>query len=71
MKAFLLAFVTASLIPVAVHASCRIHNDTGWDFKVDAEGRYWCLECNPMPGYSFYDRLGQGAVSRALVELLS
>jgi hypothetical protein len=43
----------------------------GWDFKVDAEDRYWCLECNPMPGYSFYDRLGRGAVSDALVELLS
>jgi hypothetical protein len=42
----------------------------GWDFKVDAEGSYWCLECNPMPGYSFYDRVSGGAISEALVRLL-
>lgn len=38
----------------------------GWDFKVDADGSYWCLECNPMPGYSFYDRVCAGAISSAL-----
>ena len=42
----------------------------GWDFKVDADGVYWCLECNPMPGYSFYDRVCDGAVSDALVRHL-
>ena len=43
----------------------------GWDFKVDADGTYWCLECNPMPGYSFYDRVCDGAVSDALIRHLS
>lgn len=43
----------------------------GWDFKVDADGIYWCLECNPMPGYSYYDRVCKGAISDALIELLS
>lgn len=43
----------------------------GWDFKVDRAGTYWCLECNPMPGYSFYDRVCGGAVSDALIKLLS
>jgi hypothetical protein len=43
----------------------------GWDFKVDGDGRYWCLECNPMPGYSFYDRVCDGAVSDALIRHLS
>lgn len=42
----------------------------GWDFKVDSDGTYWCLECNPMPGYSFYDRICQGAISDALVTAL-
>ncbi len=42
----------------------------GWDFKVDQDGTYWCLECNPMPGYSFYDRVCEGAISDALIELL-
>lgn len=43
----------------------------GWDFKIDADGTYWCLECNPMPGYSFYDRVCEGAISDALIKLLS
>lgn len=43
----------------------------GWDFKVDADGTYWCLECNPMPGYSFYDRVCEGAVSDALIRMLA
>jgi hypothetical protein len=42
----------------------------GWDFKLDRDGSYWCLECNPMPGYSFYDRVCRGAVSDALVSEL-
>lgn len=44
---------------------------TGWDFKVDRDGTHWCLECNPMPGYSYYDRVCDGAVSDALIMLLS
>jgi glutathione synthase/RimK-type ligase-like ATP-grasp enzyme len=43
----------------------------GWDFKLDRDGTYWCLECNPMPGYSFYDRVCEGAISDALIKLLS
>jgi hypothetical protein len=43
----------------------------GWDFKVDADGTYWCLECNPMPGYSLYDRVCDGAISDALIRELS
>lgn len=42
----------------------------GWDFKVDSAGTYWCLECNPMPGYSHYDRVCDYAISDALVALL-
>jgi hypothetical protein len=43
----------------------------GWDFKVDRDEVYWCLECNPMPGYSFYDQVCEGAISDALIKLLS
>ncbi len=42
----------------------------GWDFKVDEDERYWVLECNPMPGYSFYDRIADGAIAHALVSYL-
>ena len=41
----------------------------GWDFKVDADNIYWCLEADPMPGYLPYDLACQGAVSQALVAL--
>jgi glutathione synthase/RimK-type ligase-like ATP-grasp enzyme len=43
---------------------------TGWDFKVDADGTFWCLEVNPMPGYDSYDRRADGAISRTLLEYL-
>jgi hypothetical protein len=42
----------------------------GWDFKIDAEDRYWCLEANPMPGYSPYDARCDGAITRALLRYL-
>jgi hypothetical protein len=42
----------------------------GWDFKLDAEGNFWCLEVNPMPGYSAYDERCDGAISRALFDHL-
>jgi hypothetical protein len=40
---------------------------SGWDFKIDAAGRYWCLEVNPMPSYGVYDRRCGGAISAALL----
>ncbi|MBL1084319.1 hypothetical protein JK359_20495 [Streptomyces actinomycinicus] len=43
----------------------------GWDFKRDADGTYWCLEANPMPGYDWYDRRADGAVTASLVDLLT
>jgi hypothetical protein len=43
---------------------------TGWDFRVDPEGRWWCLEANPMPGYDWYDRRCDGAISEALCRVL-
>lgn len=42
----------------------------GWDFKIDTEGEYWCLEANPMPGYSPYDNRCDGAISRELLRYL-
>lgn len=42
----------------------------GWDFKLDEDGRFWCLEANPMPGYDSYDRRAHGAITRSLVEQL-
>jgi hypothetical protein len=38
----------------------------GWDFKIDADGAYWCLEANPMPGYGPYDSRCDGAISSML-----
>ncbi len=43
----------------------------GWDFKVAEDGAHWCLEVNPMPGYDWYDRRLEGAVSASLLDLLS
>jgi hypothetical protein len=43
----------------------------GWDFKVDPEGKYWCLEANPMPGYSVYDGRAKFGITRALIAELA
>ncbi|MFO1080610.1 MAG: hypothetical protein U1E23_08295 [Reyranellaceae bacterium] len=43
----------------------------GWDFKIDSDGRFWCLEANPMPGYDGYDTRADGAISRSLVARLT
>ena len=43
----------------------------GWDFKVDSLGRYWCLEANPQPGYSFYDTKVDGEISDVLIKYLT
>jgi RimK-like ATP-grasp domain len=42
----------------------------GWDFKIDSDEQYWCLEANPMPGYSPYDLRCDGAITRALLRYL-
>jgi hypothetical protein len=42
----------------------------GWDFKIDSDAQYWCLEVNPMPGYSPYDLRCDGAITRALLRYL-
>jgi len=43
----------------------------GWDFKIDQDGQFWCLEANPMPGYSPYDDRCGGAISGELIQHLS
>ncbi|MGB8842346.1 MAG: hypothetical protein WCC64_14900 [Aliidongia sp.] len=42
----------------------------GWDFKIDANEVYWCLEANPMPGYSPYDSRCDGAITTHLLRHL-
>ena len=42
----------------------------GWDFKIDSDEHYWCLEVNPMPGYSPYDLRCDGAITRTLLRYL-
>jgi RimK-like ATP-grasp domain len=42
----------------------------GWDFKIDSDEQFWCLEVNPMPGYSPYDLRCDGAITRALLRYL-
>lgn len=43
----------------------------GFDFKVDREGRWYCLEMNPTPAFESYDRLMDGIIARRIVEWMS
>lgn len=57
----------AAVRDVLITATSRIGLAfAGWDFKIDSDGTYWCLEANPMPGYGPYDSRCDGAISRAL-----
>jgi hypothetical protein len=57
----------AALHDLLVAATSRIGLAfAAWDFKIDPDGTYWCLEANPMPGYGPYDLRCGGAISRAL-----
>jgi D-alanine-D-alanine ligase-like ATP-grasp enzyme len=42
----------------------------GWDFKIAKSGEWYCLEVNPMPGYSIYDIRCDEAISKALISYL-
>ena len=44
---------------------------SGWDFKLDSEGVYWCLECNPMPAFAGFDKRVDGEISRELIAYLT
>lgn len=62
-------------VPASIRVRCTEYmNKTGlvfagFDFRVDSAG-WTVLECNPMPGYDFYDSRASGAVSRRLAEFL-
>lgn len=57
-----------SLAVAMVAATARMNLVfAGWDFKVSADGRWRCLEANPMPGFDSYDRRANGAISAALL----
>ena len=43
----------------------------GFDFKIDRQTGEWIvLECNPMPGFDFFDDYAEGAIARALERAL-
>ena len=44
---------------------------TGWDLKLDRDGVYWFLECNPMPSFAPFDSRIDGEVANELIQLLT
>jgi hypothetical protein len=43
----------------------------GFDFRVDEEGRHWCLEMNPVPTYLPYEASSGQRIGDAVVDLLA
>ena len=43
----------------------------GFDFKVDFEGKWYCLEMNPMPGYEGYDKVLDHRITQKIFTYLS
>ncbi len=43
----------------------------GFDFRVDADGRWWCLELNPMPSFIPYQMATGQPIGEALLDLFA
>lgn len=42
----------------------------GFDFKVDADGAWWLLEANPMPGFEFFDQFASDRIGLEVLRAL-
>lgn len=42
----------------------------GFDFRVDGDGRWWCLECNPAPTFLPYEMETGQAIADALIHTM-
>ncbi len=42
----------------------------GIDLRLDPEGRWYCFEVNPSPGYSFFQEHTGQRIDRAIARLL-
>lgn len=65
---------TPESVAVAMAQYCAVSqlDFVGFDFRIDEVSCQWvCLEANPMPGYDYYDRRCQGAVSQLLAKAMS
>lgn len=65
----------ATLPPAIEEACLRVAREldlllTGIDLKETPEGKYYCFEVNPCPGFIFYERQTGQQISTALVDLL-
>ena len=68
--------ITPATLPVDIGLAC--HNlatklglpFTGIDLRRTPEGKWYCFEINPSPGFSFYEEITQQPISEALAQLL-
>ena len=63
-------------VPEPIAALCRRAAEdeglllAGLDFRVDPNGRWWCLEMNPVPTFLPYEAMSGHAIGDAVVDLL-
>lgn len=64
-------------VPAEVAARCRAHAArhglvlAGLDFRIDAGGRWWCLEMNPVPTFLPYEAATGHPIGPLVVDLLA
>lgn len=63
-------------VPAGLSERCRRHAASqeltlaGLDFRVDATGRWWCLEMNPVPTFLPYEAATGHAIGHAVLDCL-
>lgn len=64
-------------VPVDIADRCRAHAArhelllAGLDFRIDADGRWWCLEMNPVPTFLPYEAATGHPIGPAVLDLLT
>jgi len=61
------AAVTESCLRLARHLDLSL---AGIDLKETPDGRYYCFEINPSPGFLYYEKYSRQPISMALADLL-
>lgn len=63
-------------LPPEIHDKCIVLSQhlglllAGIDFIVTPDNKWYCLEANPNPGFSFYDTSKEKVIARAVADLL-
>ena len=58
--------VTAQMLALKTHAALKLRGYSRVDFRLDADGAFWCLEANTLPGMTAASLFPKGAAAAGI-----